>query len=556
MKTDILKFALQNAVQFDGKANANAVLGKMIPLLGSKSEIPATAKEVATIVKQVNAMKPDEQKKQLEELAPDMLEKKKGERRKLPPLNNAVKGKVITRIPPEPSKYAHIGHALSFLINYIYAREYDGKCILRFDDTNPSLAKKEYADAIIEDLKFLHVTPDSIVYASNDMAKIYSHAERLIKAEKAYTCFCDREEMQQLRHEGHSCICRDKPGQKTMDEWKKMLKGEYAEGEVVLRLKGDMKAGNYVMRDPVIFRMSFEQHFLQGRKYNVWPMYDFESAVEDGMLGITHIFRSIEFGEMRKELQNTIQTLLGLPKQTIVQYGRFNITGSETHGRVIREMIDKGKMSGWDDPRLVTIRALKRRGIQPEAFHELAVEVGLSTSQNNIDWSVIAALNRKIIDPESNRYFFVENPKKIVVEGAPNRAVELKLHPDSEIKERKFSVGDSFYISGKDIDSIKDKDLIRLMDCLNFRKKGNTYVFDSLEVEKYREKGKGIIHWVPANESIKADVLMPDATIVSGLAERNIEGIEIGEIVQFVRFGFCKLEKKENDKFSFIYTHA
>jgi glutamyl-tRNA synthetase len=556
MKTDILKFALQNAVQFDGKANANAVLGRMIALLNDKSKIPQTAKEVAEIVNEVNAMRPEEQIKQLEELAPAMLEKKKGERRTLPPLKNAIKGKVVTRIAPEPSKYAHIGHALSFLINYIYAKEYNGKCILRFDDTNPILAKKEYADSIIEDLKFLEIKTNSIIYASNNLPKLYCLAERLIKAGQAYICFCEREEMQQLRHEGHKCTCREKPAQKSMDEWKKMLKGEYDEGECVLRLMGDMKAGNYVMRDPVIFRISYEEHFLQKRKYNVWPMYDFESAAEDGMLGVTHIFRSIEFGEMRIELQNKIQSLLGVPKQTIVQYGRFNITGSETHGRVIREMIDKGQMSGWDDPRLVTIRALKRRGIQPEAFHELAVEVGLSTSQNNIDWSVIASINRKILDPQSKRYFFVADPVKITVKGAEKREISLKDHPNADMKMRKFSVGEDYFISKKDSEEINDKDLIRLMDCLNFRKKGKDFVFDSLEVDKYRENGKAIIHWLPADETVKAEILMPDAKYTFGLAEKNIDKVEVGEIVQFVRFGFCRLEKKEKDKFSFIYTHA
>ncbi|MFH1181719.1 MAG: glutamate--tRNA ligase [Candidatus Woesearchaeota archaeon] len=555
MKAEILKFALQNAVQFNGKANPGAVIGKIIPLLSDKSKIPSVSKEVAAIVKEVNSLKLEEQKAKLAKLAPEMLEKKKGERRKLPPLKNAVKGKVVTRIPPEPSKYPHVGHALSFLINYIYAKEYYGRSILRFDDTNPMLAKKEYAEAIIEDLKFLQIKPDATVYASNDLPKMYACAERLIKSGHAYICFCDREEMQQMRHEGHECTCRMKKIEKDLEEWKKMLRGEYQEGEAVLRLKANMKAGNYVMRDPVIFRINYAPHFLQGTKYKVWPMYDFESAYEDGTLGVTHIFRSIEFGEMRIELQNRIQELLGLPRQTIVQYGRFNIVGSITRGRLIREMIDKGEMAGWDDPRLVTIRALKRRGIQPETFKEFAIEVGLSATQTNIDWTVIAAINRKILDPISGRYFFVKNPKKIIVKGAPKRNIELKLHPEREQKERKFSVGENFYIAENDFNEIREKDLIRLMDCLNFRKKGKEFVFDSLEVEKYRSGGKSIIQWLPADATVQAEILMPDASVARGLAEKNIESVKVGEVVQFVRFGFCRLEKKEKDKFSFIYTH-
>jgi glutamyl-tRNA synthetase len=555
MKDEIMKFALQNAVQFNGKANPGSVIGKIIPLLKDKSEIPSISKEVAAVVKLVNALKLEEQRAKLEKLAPELLEKKKGERRKLPPLENAVKGKVVTRIPPEPSKYSHVGHALSFLINYTYAREYDGKCILRFDDTNPARVKKEYADAILEDLNFLQIKPDAVVYASNDLPKMYACAEKLIKSGNAYVCFCDREEMQQMRHEGHECTCRNKNLARDLEEWKKMLKGDYEEGKAVLRLKADMRDGNYVMRDPVIFRLSHEPHFLQGDKYKVWPMYDFESAYEDGTLGVTHILRSIEFGAMRVEFQNRLQELLALPKQTIVQYGRFNIVGSVTQGRLIREMIDKGQMTGWDDPRLVTIRALQRRGIQPETFRELAIEIGLSTTQNNIDWGVIAAINRKILDPISSRYFFVQKPKKITVSGAPKRDIELKLHPESETKERKFSVGNEFYISEKDFEEIKDQDLMRLMDCLNFRKKGKEFAFDSLEVEKYRSGGKAIIQWLPADATFETEVLLPDATVAKGLAERNIENLKVGEIVQFVRFGFCRLEKREKDKFSFIYTH-
>ncbi|MBN2454528.1 glutamate--tRNA ligase [Candidatus Woesearchaeota archaeon] len=549
MKDDILKFALQNAVQFKGKANEKAVLGKVLSSLKGKKDIKKLSAEVSKIVAEVNRMKPEDQFEKLRETSPELLEKKKAEKRKLPPLKKAVKGKVITRIPPEPSKYTHLGHALSFLINYMYAEEYEGKCLLRFEDTNPGAAKKEYVDAITEDIEYLGIKPDKILFASDDVPKMHSLAEQLIKEGEAYVCFCDREKMHDLRHKGLPCDCREKEVAINVEEWRNMLLGKYKEGECVLRLRGDLEAENQVMRDPVIFRISYEEHFMHKKKFCVWPLYDFENAVEDGIHKITHIMRSIEFGEMRVELQDCIKKLLKLPKQEVIQYGRFKVIGAETQGRVIREMIEKKEISGWDDPRLVTIKALKRRGIQPETFKELAVEVGLSTTPTNIDWSVISAYNRKLLDPKSNRYFFIPEPKKITVEGAPKREVEIKLHPDKEEK-RKISAGSSFYIPAEDMQAMKEGSLYRLMDCMNIRKKGGKFVFDSLEVEKYRKEGKKILQWVPADEKVEVEVLMPDAKLLKGFAEKSAEKIKEGEIVQFVRFGFCRKEKD-----SFIYTH-
>jgi glutamyl-tRNA synthetase len=418
------------------------------------------------------------------------------------------------------------------------------------------MTKKEYVDSITEDVKYLGIKPNATLFVSNDMPKLYSMAERLIKKGMAYVCFCTRDKMQKLRHKAIPCGCREKEAAINMEEWNNMLSKLYKEAECVLRLRGDLEAANQVMRDPVIFRISYERHFLQGNRYCVWPLYDFENAVEDGMYGITHIMRSIEFGEMRVELQDYIKELLNLPKQRVVQYGRFNVTGAATQGRLIREQIDTGKLSGWDDPRLVTIKALRRRGIQPGTFRELAVEVGLSTTPTNIDWSVIASYNRKILDPICNRYFFVPNPKKIVIEGAPDRIVDVKLHPDSpERGSRKFNVSNEFYITDKDAKSIGNE-LVRLMDCLNFRKTLSRFVFDSLEYERYKKGGKRIIQWLPVSENnIAAEILMPDASITEGLAEAAIEKLKIGDIVQFVRFGFCKLEKKEKNKLIFIYTH-
>ncbi len=557
VKKAALKHALQNAVEFKGNANAGAVIGKVIsenPELKDRIKDVAAAANAA--VKEVNLMRAEEREKKLKAVAPELLEKKKAGKRGLLELENAVAGKVVTRIPPEPSKYAHIGHALSFLINYLYARKYEGKCFVRFEDTNPEKSEQEYVDAILEDIRYLGIKHDKVIFVSDDLEKLYSQAEKLIGGKNAYACFCRVEEMRESRHKGKECECRNASYEENMKSWKKMLSGGFKEGEAVLRLKGSMKAENHVMRDPVLFRIAEGNHFRQGEKYRVWPLYDFENAVEDGMMEITHIMRSIEFGEMRVELQDAIKSLLNLSRQTVIQYGRFNVTDALTQGREIRELIEKKEVSGWDDPRLVTVKALRRRGIQPETFADLAVEVGLSTTPTNINWEVIAAFNRKYLDASSKRYFFVENPKRMTVEKAPDKEVSLKLHPSEEKHERKFSVNGDFLISEKDcyeLKKLKDNELVRLMDCLNFTVSGERFTYDSDKVEEYRKRGKRIIHWLPAKGNVEAEVLMPDATTAKGLVECNALKIKEGEIVQFARFGFCRLENRE--KMQFIYCH-
>jgi glutamyl-tRNA synthetase len=550
------KYALQNAVQFGGKANPGAVIGKLLsedPSLKSKMKDVATT--VNATVKEISTLTVEQQRKELEALAPQLLEKKKAEKKGLLELKNAVEGKVITRIPPEPSKYAHIGHALSFLINYLYAEKYKGKCLVRFEDTNPELSKQEYANAILEDLKFLGINHGAAKYVSDDLEMLYGYADTLIADGNAYVCACEVKEMRDRRHAKSACDHRKASAAANKKKWKDMLARKVKPGKAVLRLKADMKSKNDVMRDPVLFRITFEEHYRHGTKYCVWPLYDFENAIEDGMSGVTHVLRSNEFGGMRVELQDFIKDALKLPKQTVIQYGRFNITDAISQGREIRRLINEGRVSGWDDPRLVTIKALRRRGIQPEAFRELAVDVGLSPTPTNIDWPIIASFNRKILDMKADRYFFVEAPQDIRVNGAPKRNVTLKLHPDKDSGKREFAVHDSFYISKKDAESLGNDELTRLMDCLNFRREGTKFVFDSLDIDTFRQaKKKRIVHWLPISGNVKASILMPDAITVFGLAEAGVKNLKPGDIIQFARFGFCRLESA-GSTMKFIYCH-
>ncbi|MBS1266632.1 MAG: Glutamate--tRNA ligase [Candidatus Woesearchaeota archaeon] len=551
MKDIILKYALQNAVKYEGTAQTGAVIGKVFseqPEL--RKDAKSVGKKTSEIVNQVNKMSPEDQLEKLKEIAPELLEKKKEEEKGLPDLENAEMGKVVTRLPPEPSKYLHIGHVMSFMINYLMAKKYDGKCILKFEDTNPDKCTEEFTKTMQEDIKHAGIKVDDVIFISDDLEYMYEQAEKLITEGNAYVCLCNRDNMRTFRHKGLECEHGKISVKENMQNWKKMLDREFKEGEAVLRLKGDMESDNHVMRDPVLFKIDYSTHWRQKNRYCVWPLYDFENSVEDCKYGVTHILRSSEFGTMRNELQNYIKDLLGFEKQTIIHYGRINITGSITKGREIRAKIKNKEVIGWDDPRLVTVRALKRRGIDPRTYKELVYEVGLSLTPTNIDWSVVSAINRKIIDKEVNRCFVVTYPKLIKIEGAPKQKIELDLHPDfPERGKRKFQTKDEFYVAGKDSD-FKEGKLYRLMDCLNFVK-NDKLVFDSLDYEKFREKGDKIIHWLAKEQFVKIKIMMPNGKFIQAYAEPQIEDLKEGEVIQAQRFGFIKKDKD----MEFWYTH-
>ncbi|MBU1975168.1 MAG: glutamate--tRNA ligase, partial [Nanoarchaeota archaeon] len=404
IENEIKKFALENAIKFKGKANKKAVISKVLGLGPDiKNDMKNITGQIDKILEEVNALDLDSQKQELLKLNPDFeteqKEKKAAQKQaaeELPPLKNAVMGKVITRMPPEPSKYSHVGHALSFLINYMYAQNYQGQCILRFEDTNPEKESKEFADAIKGDvLDYLDIKPSKTLYASDDMDKFYKLADQLVQSNHAYVCSCPSEQISKDRRAMTECPHRMQRLDLNMKLWKEMLQGKSK--EYVLRLLIDMRHKNAVMRDPVIFRVIDQEHYRQKSKFKVWPMYDFENAVEDGLCKVTHVMRSNEF-DTRIELQTYILRLLGMPEIEYKHYGRFNITGALTQGRKIREGIEKGEFVGWDDPRLVTLKALKRRGIVKETLYKLAKTCGMSKTQSNIDYSVIASINRNILD--------------------------------------------------------------------------------------------------------------------------------------------------------------
>lgn len=557
LKTTIKKYALQNAVKYKGKANAGAVLGKVLAEnLDLREKAKEISKEINSVIKQINSLSIEKQEKNLQELAPELLEKKeKAEEKDIFDFLGIREGeKVITAFPPEPSKYPHIGHAKAIIVNYELAKKYNGTFYLRFEDTNPELADEEFYKIHLENYQWLGIKADRIDYASDFMERFYEYAEKIIKDNNAYVCSCSQDVIKENRKSGAECQCRFSPIEKNLEKWRDMFKAK--SGKLVLRLKGHMQSPNTTLRDPVIFRIVDEPHPRQKKKYRVWPNYDFESAVMDGIEGVTHRLRSKEF-ELRNELQRLIQTMAGFMETKIYEFARFNLQGVESSGRIIREKVQKKQLIGWDDPSLTTLVALRRRGFLPEAIKEFVLSTGLTKTEAVLTWDDLTVHNRRLLDAKCNRYFFVEAPKEIKIENAPEQTCELKLHPEfKERGSRKFKTKNSFYVAEKDFKEFKEGKIIRLMDCLNFKKAKNKFVFDSLEYEKYKKSGDKIIHWLPVQKDlVKAEVLMPDKEIKKGLAEPRVKNLKVGEIVQFARFGFCRLDKKERDKLIFWYTH-
>ncbi|MGD8708273.1 MAG: glutamate--tRNA ligase, partial [Nitrosopumilaceae archaeon] len=455
IKNEIRKVALQNAYEHEGKTQDKIVLSK---ILGTKPEFRSKVKEIigdiSEIVSSVNQLSFDEQKKEIEENFPDILKPKEKieEREGLPPLQGAEQGKVVTRFPPEPNGYPHIGHAKAAIINAEYAKMYGGKCILRMDDTNPEAERMEYHAAIKVGLDWLGVKFDVVKSTSDDMELFYEKGMELINSGKAYVCTCKREAISQNRKERKACKCSFRDTKQNNQGWDKMFE-KYKPGEAIVRFRGDMKADNAVMRDPVLFRIIDEKHYTLGEKYRVWPSYDLAVAIEDSKDGITHAFRSKEF-ELRKDLINAILDELGMRKPYQDFFSRLEFKGMPISKRILKPLIEEGKVSWYDDPRLPTLEALRRRGIKAEAIKKFILSLGLTKANTLAPFDALEAFNRKFVDASSIRLFMVNKPKKLKVNNLPFSSIEIPNHPVNDMGKRKIEIDENILICGDDAQNI------------------------------------------------------------------------------------------------------
>lgn len=397
----ILKYALQNAVFYGGKANAGAVMGKVLSENpGLKKDIAKLGKEIAEAVKAVNKLKPAEQKEKLAAMDSSMLERKEKVQEPLPPLEGAKEGGIVTRFAPAPSGPLHILHLLRALgLSYEYARKYKGKFLVRLEDTDPKKVDKDAYKWIEDDLKSLGYDWDSWSRESDDMGQYYTIAEKLLKDGAFYVCGCHPDAFKKLKVDRQDCPCRGLGGKENLARWKEMLGGR--EGFAV-RMKTGMDDPNPAMRDPPMLRVDNTPHALTGKKFHVWPLYNFANVIEDHGQGITNVFRGKEH-EHKTAIQSALYDALGWKQPVSVNFGMLKLPEGKMHKRDMRAKLGEGKLSGWDDPSLPTIRALLRRGYKPEALRMAPFHAGLSKTDIEFNMESLNADNRKLADPTANR---------------------------------------------------------------------------------------------------------------------------------------------------------
>ena len=569
----IRKAALLNAVGHDGKAQAGALVGK---ILGEKTELRSRVKELSgvinAVVNEVNSLSPTEQKAIVEANWPDTQKKHEAEEKKLPSLPNADKYKqIVTRFSPNPDCVLHLGSARAILLSHEYARIYNGKFILRFEDTDPKIKRPslKFYDSIRQDLKWLGCKVDEEYIQSDRLPIYYEYTEKLIGCGHAYICECPSEEFRKKTLAMQACPCRDLPAKEHLERWHRMLSGGYTEGQVVVRVKTDLENPNPAVRDWPALRIIDTKKFPHprvGSKYIVWPLYNLAAGLDDHLMGMTHIIRGKEhYTNMVR--QKYMYQYLGWEYPEAIHYGRLKITGADLSKSKIVAGIKAGTYTGFDDPRLGTFAALRKRGITPEAIKKMIIDVGIKPNDVTLSWENLYAYNRKILDTTSSRYFFVAEPVELKVTQMPKRSfhVLLPLQPDKPGQYREYSINHeendqlSFWVSKKDAETMEPEKVFRLMELFNVKieSKNDSFVTAKFASESYEDVRKikvQLIQWIPEGTEFPSQVVMPDASVTDGFSEADCKKLKPDVIIQFERFGFVRVNEV-GEKMVTYYAH-
>jgi glutamyl-tRNA synthetase len=552
-------YALQNAVEHGDEANPGAVIGT---LMGEHPELRENAEEVSDeapeVVAEVNEMDADERRATLEDEAPEMLkEEEEQEDDSLPELPNLDEyDEVVMRFAPNPNGPPTIGSARGMVVNDEYVREYDGTFLLRFDDTDP-VNKRPLREAYfwyLEDGEWLDVEAHATCRASDRLETYYEHARALIEEGAAYVCDCPAEEFSGLKAEGTPCPHRDRGVEENLDAWAEMRDDAT---ETVLRVKTDIEHKNPALRDWVAFRVvdvETHPHPLTGEEYRVWPMLDFQSAVDDHLMGTTHIIRGKDLRDSEGR-QKYVYDAFGWEYPEVLHWGRISV---EEYGTLstssLAEAIDEGKYEGWTDPRVPTVRALRRRGIRGKALREALLDLGVSESDIEFSMEHVYSANRALVDEEANRYFFVRDPVRVEVEDAEETVARPPLHPDDDRGEREIGVEDAVYLEADDIP--EEGERLRLKSLYNVEVVSVDppvvrYIGDDLSL--VRDEGVGVVHWMSAKEeeTVEATLRTPQGDETGVVETAACEEEE--NVVQFERVGFARVE--DDDPFVAFFAH-
>jgi len=568
----LLKYALLNAMKHDGKAMPNPVVNNVI---AERPELREKVKELyklaGQVVSEVNSWTPSQQRKELESRWPELLAEKREEskEKRLPPLPNVERfPQVRTRFAPNPDGPLHLGNARPIILCKEYARMYNGRFILRYEDTSPEIKApmiKAY-DWIMEDLRWLDAEPDEVYIQSDRLEIYYKYAEELVSQGSAYVCTCEPEKFKAIYLEKKPCPCRDLPPEVQLERWKRMLDGTYGKGEAVMRIKTDIAHPNPAIRDWPALRIRTTTHPRVGRRYRVWPLYNFSCAIDDHEMRISHIIRGKEH-ESNTVRQRYLYRHMGWEYPEIINVGRLGLESGILSKSKIRAGIEKGLYTGWDDPRLGTLTALRRRGIQPEAIRALMIEVGPKPINATLSLGNIASANRAVVEPKARRYFFVVNPIVLEVRAVPHEFnPKILLHPDHpDLGTRDYKItpreGNSkFFISREDEKLFGEGSVLRLMGLFNVKifevqKELVEAEYLSESYSEARSAGAPLIHWLPYNSGVPAKAVMPDATSVEGLSEEMCKGLKSDTVIQFERFGFVRVDRVSEQGITVYFAH-
>ncbi len=503
---------------------------------------------------------------------------------------------IITRFPPEPNGYLHIGHAKSIVLNFELADEFNGKTNLRFDDTNPTKEDTEYVESIKEDIKWLGFDWDDLYFASDYFEEMYNRAVLLIKKGLAFVCDLTPDEIREyrgsLKEPGKESPYRNRTVEENLDLFDRMRKGEFKDGEKVLRAKIDMSSPNINMRDPIIYRISHTAHHNTGDKWCVYPMYDFAHPLEDAIEGITHSICTLEFEDHRPLYDWVVEAceMESTPRQ--IEFARLNITNTVMSKRKLKALVDEGIADGWDDPRMPTIAGLRRRGYTPEAIRNFCREIGVAKNDSTVDEQLLEHFIREDLSTKAPRTMGVIRPLKVVITNYPEGEVEMleieNNQDDPSMGKRMVQFSREIYIEEEDFMEEPPKKYFRLFPGNEVRLKGayfikcNDFIKDEsgkvVEIhctyDKETKSGtgftgrkvKGTIHWVDASSAIPAEFrlyepLIKDEEIdenktflecvnpnslevLLGYVEDNMRGVKLGESFQFFRHGYFNVDSK------------
>ena len=507
-------------------------------------------------------------------------------------LAEGVYDEICTRFPPEPNGYLHIGHAKSILLNYGLAQKYHGKFNMRFDDTNPTKEKVEFVESIKKDIEWLGADwEDRLYFASDYFDQMYEAAIKLIKKGKAFVCDLSAEEIREYRgtltEPGKESPYRNRSVEENLDLFERMKNGEFEDGSKVLRAKIDMASPNINMRDPVIYRVAHMNHHRTGDKWCIYPMYDFAHPIEDAIEGVTHSICTLEF-EDHRPLYDWVVTELEYPhppKQ--IEFAKLYLTNVVTGKRYIKKLVEDGIVDGWDEPRLVSIAALRRRGFTPESIKKFVELCGVSKANSSVDYAMLEYCIREDLKMKRPRVMAVLNPLKLVIDNYPEEQIEYLEAPNNmenpELGSRSVPFGKELYIEQEDFMEVPVKKYKRLYPGNEVRLM-NAYFVTCTDVEKDENgnvtvvhctydpaskggnspdgrKVKGTIHWVAAKTAVETECRLyenivdeekgvynkedgslnvnPNSlTVVKAYVEPELKKSQAFDSYQFVRNGF------------------